>query len=1552
MIYPQNVVWYIESRPLSGERDKPSYAPANPAAMGSGVVVEIEQLDKNREPFDSRKIRKYLLTCAHVVRQSATDGAMGWGAMLEEIHCWQPGLGYSRTYPNSRRSGKQPGVAEARVSDLSPCGAMLNDVPCELRSPNNDWVFLDIQDPDFQTVPSVRQWSTVAPGVYLKIIGFPGGAGRPTDRGRGHFWDTTAIVQSVTSEFFRQTRTPEHGLLKLDGPDETRPGMSGGGVFDAQGRFVGIHRSSTDVAMEREGVSAAWIKEWLFSHRNARPVDHDVTSEAFSAVETALVAHPDRYIGIAGVSGALKQIQETIASLKLKQLDVYQHLLSRTIEEGSLLDWSHDRAAHYIPPVHEIPQRTLLCEEVPAGKSTELSTEPMLSRKAFTTIAEARRYGFLGDRVKRFIEKEFDPNNSYLFHSPPKTGKSSLLMLLVCAAEDRIIADRGPYIFLTASHNGGPDTSPDELFRCLEDYQQRCQAMPVLLIDNINAQIGLHKALLALKKEKGGLFYTPIWATAVTDSVGMLVGKELGAAFKQVKEPLPGLLDTRHSGVLSEFFEKIRELHGPQTASIFQNVVRERDHVSVFYLSELSLKGKPFISNPKALERELMSVDFDVREIFQGIYGLQSNIGRSAVSIVCHERGMSRFLLDAITSRAAGIDCHAEIEKLFAANILWTGIATELSAGKPSVEFIDGIQDVALMDENFPPAHKREMTRYMIGIEPSDRNFGEAILRLDRRFLELSTAERRTLCDALLASNSEQALLVASRRVDFDPRLLSLWRSALSNSNADGVWPEILSGFGLKLLELKRGPDAIKCFAEAAKISDRDHRVILNLARGYAECQMWDDALREYERGLRMFPTDRDAVAGYWRSLERRTNLQLLRAKLEALAGEFPQSAWLMKFTGMAWAEWDPKDWGKAVYWVEKAIRLKPEEREIGEFLVSALIEAVGVEETRAKLETLTSEFPQSAWLMYGAGLAWAGMDPKDWGKAVYWFEKAIRLKPDERGIGELLVSALGQSVGLEETRAKLETLMSEFPQSAWLMYGAGLAWAGMDPKDWGKAVYWFEKAIRLKPDEREIFNLFYSALIEAVGVEKTRAKLETLTSEFPQSAWLMYGAGLAWAGMDPKDWGKAVYWFEKAIRLKPDERKIGELLVSALIEAVGVEETRAKLETLTSEFPQSAWLMYGAGLAWAGMDPKDWGKAVYWFEKAIRLKPDEREIFNLFYSALIEAVGVEKTRAKLETLTSEFPQSAWLMYGAGLAWAGRDPTDWGKAVYWFEKAIRLKPDERKIFDLFYSALIEALGVEKTRAKLETLTSEFPQSAWLMYGAGLAWAGTDPKDWGKAVYWFEKAIRLKPDEREILNLFYSALKNAVGVEETRAKLETLTSEFPWSAWLMYGAGLAWAGTDPKDWGKAVYWFEKAIRLKPDEREIFNLFYSALKNAVGVEETRAKLETLTSEFPWSAWLIGTPARGWPRWMENQLDLAKFHLSGLHGNLPPALPRARRGGNRKRGKGRIWKAVSTLWSYTRAKDPGKIHTDRRINVELLAMNAKNAVCMHPVPIWTIR
>jgi len=131
--YPKNIVWYIEARPWNGSKAQPGFAPADPSSMGSAVAVQLEHLDQDGNPFQPAKIRQYLLTCGHVVRQAASNADAGWGHLLEEIYCWPPGKGYQRTRPNSRGSGDLDGPKRASVSSISPCQAALGEVPLQDR---------------------------------------------------------------------------------------------------------------------------------------------------------------------------------------------------------------------------------------------------------------------------------------------------------------------------------------------------------------------------------------------------------------------------------------------------------------------------------------------------------------------------------------------------------------------------------------------------------------------------------------------------------------------------------------------------------------------------------------------------------------------------------------------------------------------------------------------------------------------------------------------------------------------------------------------------------------------------------------------------------------------------------------------------------------------------------------------------------------------------------------------------------------------------------------------------------------------------------------------------------------------------------------------------------------------------------------------------------------------------------------------------------------------------------------------------------------------------
>jgi hypothetical protein len=115
--YPENTVWYIEARPWSRNKDSPGFAQADPESMGSAVVVMLETLDEDFRPRQGTA-RKYLLTCAHVVRR-VSDNPQDHDALLEEIVCFPPGTGYLRTQPDTRKCGTFTD-SEALVARVSP----------------------------------------------------------------------------------------------------------------------------------------------------------------------------------------------------------------------------------------------------------------------------------------------------------------------------------------------------------------------------------------------------------------------------------------------------------------------------------------------------------------------------------------------------------------------------------------------------------------------------------------------------------------------------------------------------------------------------------------------------------------------------------------------------------------------------------------------------------------------------------------------------------------------------------------------------------------------------------------------------------------------------------------------------------------------------------------------------------------------------------------------------------------------------------------------------------------------------------------------------------------------------------------------------------------------------------------------------------------------------------------------------------------------------------------------------------------------------------------
>lgn len=316
--YPENTVWYIEARPWNGPKDGTSNAVSDePPTQGSGVVVSVELLEGDRQT-----IKNYLLTCAHVVRRKTDD------ALLHDIVCFPPGSNYVETQAGTRSAGEFDIAAHVkigRVSKLSPCGGTNAPRNQQLRDdPADDWVLIEIvlpitddackvkqpggnkeaaffwekyqtiEEPWFQNLNGETSYQVAQvdseksnPLRYLfdrvfkrlTLVGYAGGA---------QAFEGGASIAPIAPENFKARRSKSVGIIDYVGPDEARPGMSGGGIFTQGGRLVGVHRHSRDAIMIRGAVSLAHIGEWLPRERKGSQL-YDPGSPAWKKVVRRLL---------------------------------------------------------------------------------------------------------------------------------------------------------------------------------------------------------------------------------------------------------------------------------------------------------------------------------------------------------------------------------------------------------------------------------------------------------------------------------------------------------------------------------------------------------------------------------------------------------------------------------------------------------------------------------------------------------------------------------------------------------------------------------------------------------------------------------------------------------------------------------------------------------------------------------------------------------------------------------------------------------------------------------------------------------------------------------------------------------------------------------------------------------------------------------------------------------------------------------------------------------------------------------------------------------------
>jgi hypothetical protein len=221
----KKVIWFLEGTAEEG------------TVMGSAVAVRLRRYGE--------RPKTYLLTCAHVVRGATLDGppVKGAGPVSKDLRGWRSGAGHTPAQARSLR-------VVARGTPESDDDELLK----EHRATAYDWVLLEIENElTAEASPAVPDWAGAEPIGPISIWGFPGGR-----RFREDKVEPIRTYDSLMPDAIDGCVVHD-GAMEVVG-DTSRPGMSGGGLFDSEGRFAGLHQSKRDKELRLVAVAADHIR--------------------------------------------------------------------------------------------------------------------------------------------------------------------------------------------------------------------------------------------------------------------------------------------------------------------------------------------------------------------------------------------------------------------------------------------------------------------------------------------------------------------------------------------------------------------------------------------------------------------------------------------------------------------------------------------------------------------------------------------------------------------------------------------------------------------------------------------------------------------------------------------------------------------------------------------------------------------------------------------------------------------------------------------------------------------------------------------------------------------------------------------------------------------------------------------------------------------------------------------------------------------------------------------------------------------------------------------
>ena len=244
--------------------------------------------------------------------------------------------------------------------------------------------------------------------------------------------------------------------------------------------------------------------------------------------------------------------------------------------------------------------------------------------------------------------------------------------------------------------------------------------------------------------------------------------------------------------------------------------------------------------------------------------------------------------------------------------------------------------------------------------------------------------------------------------------------------------------------------------------------------------------------------------------------------------------------------------------------------------------------------------------------------------------------------------------------------------QKAKLFFEQGLLYNFAE--EYVKAITSYDKALEIKPDDREVWNNRGNALLSLGRLEEAIASYDKALGIKPNYHDVWYNRGIALGKLGRLE--AAIASYDKALEIKPDDREVWNNRGNALLSLGRLEEAIASYDKALEIKPNYHDVWYNRGVAQGNLGRLE--AAIASYDKALEFKPDYHVAWNNRGLALASLGRLEEAIASYDKALEIKPDyhEAWNNRGIALGNLGRLE----EAIASYDKALEIKPDDDATF--------------------------------------------------------------------------------------------------------------------------------------------------------------------------------------------------------------------------------------------------------------------------------